>query len=254
MNTKRVLKLQIKQGEILMFDSRVQLLNDYAENYVEKGKDFLKEKGFWGNLLGLYNKSENSYDLNILSPEEISFQNLEAEGFAKFCKIGDVIVYLRTNDGVSELVITENEKIWDCSDWGTGYSLRTRFIAECYFMVTKDDFKIDESEAKVISALIGFIEPSHQEVLDSRNFVYWTLVEKVIEDDVVTNEELETMHKIRSALELSESNVDELHREALLDYYNAFKESAEENEIDLTKLTQIKTMAERLGISEDIFD
>jgi len=237
-----------------MFDSRVQLLNDYAENYVEKGKDFLKEKGFWGNLLGLYNKSDNSNDLYVFLPDEISFENLEADGFAKFCKIGDVVVYLRTNDGVSELVITENGKIWDCSDWGTGYSLRTRFIAECYFMVTKDDFKIDESEAKVMSALIGFIEPSHQEVLDSRNFVYWTFVEKVIEDDIVTNEELETMQKIREALNLSDSNVDELHREAIIDYYNTFKESARENEIDRDKLTQIKTMAEKLGISENIFD
>ena len=230
-----------------MFDTRIQLLNDYAEKYVEKGNEFLKEKGFWGNLLGLYTKSDNFNDLSIYSPEDVKFENLEDDGFAKFCKIGDVIIYLRIVDGLSELVITENGKIWDCNDWGMGYSLRTRFIAECYFMVTKDDFKIDESEAKVISALIGFIEPSHQEVLDSRNFVYWTLVENVIEDDIVTSEEIETMVKIREALGLSEANVDELHEEAIVDYYNSVNEATDEHEVDLEKLAKIKEMAEKFS-------
>ena len=238
----------------MMFETRVKLLNDYAEKYVKKGFEISKEKGFWGNLLGRHGRDENANELTIYSPSEIDFCNLEADGFVSFCKIGEVVIYLRIVDDLNEVVITENKKIWDCSDWGSGYTLRTRLLAECYFMVTKDDFKIDEAEMQVMSALIGFLEPSHQEVIDSRNFVYWTLIEKVIEDDIVTDEELETMYKIRQALELSEKNVDTLHKEAIIDYYIFVKNSSSETEIDLSKLAQIKNMAVKLGLSESIFD
>lgn len=237
-----------------MFETRVQLLSDYAEYYIDDGKKIIEGKDFWSNLLGAHESEDLAKSLSILSSDEAVYDNLELDGFAKFCKIGDVIIYIRKDEQDCDLVITENGKIWDCSHWGKGYSLRTRFIAECYFMVTKDDFIIDDDEATVMTALIGVLDPTHREILDSRILVYWTLVEKVIEDDIVTNEELEVMAKIREALEISEKNVDILHKKALLSYYKSVKNVENESDIDLFKLDSIKTMASKLGIDPKIFE
>ncbi|MEW6711957.1 MAG: hypothetical protein AB1403_19195, partial [Candidatus Riflebacteria bacterium] len=120
---------------------------------------------------------------------------------------------------------------------------------------TRDDFQIDDEEKLVLQAVIGYIEPSVEEIEEARNLVYWTLVENVLEDEVVTDDESETMFMIRQALALNEKDVYEIHRLSLLSRYNELREAQkEEKEIDLASFERLKRMADRLGISVELFD
>ena len=235
-----------------MLYARVQLLSDYAEQYFEKGAQIQQEKGLWGTLIGAFKGKPKR--LNYQSPEEdyLVVENLEERGFGKFCRINKVTIYLRKNDQNVEIAIAEKGKLWDISDWGHGYSFITRFIAECYFMVTKDDMIIDKDEQRVLLALFGCLEPSHQEILEARNLVYWTLIAKVIEDDIITDEEEATMAKIRETLNLKNKNIDSMHKEALKDHYQQVKES--DSQDTPQRLEKIRTMAYKLGINTEIFE
>jgi hypothetical protein len=235
-----------------MLYARVQLLSDYAEQYLEKGARIQKEKGLWGSLIGAFKGKPQRLEYQIPEEDYLVVENLEERGFAKFCRINKVTIYLRKNDQKVEVAIAEKGNLWDISDWGHGYSFITRFIAECYFMVTKDDMVIDQEEQKVLLALFGCLEPSHQEILEARNLVYWTLIAKVIEDDIVTDEEKETMAKIRETLSLTNKNVDSMHKEALKEHYLQVKESDDKDTPQ--RLEKIKTMAKRLDISAKIFE
>jgi len=124
----------------------------------------------------------------------------------------------------------------------------TRFIAECYFMITRDDYHIDDDERTVFRAIVGCIEATSQEILDARNIVYWTLIEKVVEDGVVTEEELSVMAKIRKELEIDSHNVEELHTKALNDYYDLVRQRHKESDYGLEELEKIQEMAKLLNV------
>ncbi|MGM0600800.1 MAG: hypothetical protein ACQETH_13400 [Candidatus Rifleibacteriota bacterium] len=238
-----------------MFESRVKLLSDYAATYSEQLKHQNDGSPFWQALMALFTGSRR--DLHISGPvEELpeTEAELENEGFAPFCEIDGRKIYFRKKADNIEVSIWQDREPWDLSEWGTGKEFVIRFIAECYFMVTRDDFKIDEEEHRVLKALIGYIQPTQDEIVQARNTVYWTLVEKVLEDNLVTDEESETLNKIREALEIDDSDAKEIHEQSLLEKFNLAKEAANENnQLDLEQLEKIKRMADRLGINPEDF-
>lgn len=238
-----------------MFASRVRLLSDYAERYHARINELPRETGFWAALMSIFKDSKRKQEIFGYSGAATSASELVEDGFAPFCEIDQRRIYFQKSPDEIQVAIIKGEEIWNLSDWGVGKEFVTRFIAECFFMVTRDDLKIDEEEQKVLNAIIGYIEPSQEEVEMARNMVYWTLVENVIEDDIVTEEESETMLKIRQALAVDEKYVYQLHKRALIERYQDLKNTTDnENEIDLTRFEKLKRMADRLGISEEIFD
>lgn len=237
-----------------MFSSRVRLLSDYAQRYQKKAQHLTHESGFWTALISLFKNQKRTIDIFGDSGAAASEEDLLQHEFTPFCEIDKRRIYFRRSNAELEVAIRDDKGPWDLSEWGLGKEFVVRFIAECYFMVTRDDLKIDDDEKAVLNALLGYIEPTAEEVEMARNMVYWTLIENVIEDDVVTDEESETMLKIREALQLDEKYVFQLHKRALLERYEELKEENQESqELDLTKFEQLKRMAERLGISEEIF-
>lgn len=232
-----------------MFESRVQLLSDYAERYMVKSEKIYQGNGFWEGLTSLFSPGKRSYEIYGTSFLEASEKDLLDDNYAPFCEIDQRKIYFRKDKEVCMVAIRCKEDLWDLSEWGEGEAFVTRLIAEVYFMVTRDDFKIDEDERKVLHALIGYIEPTLSEIIDARNMVYWTLVEAVMEDDLITEEEDEMMLNIREALQIKPEDACGLHRKALLERLEEAKEYCEENvEIDLAKLDKIKKMAEKLGV------
>ncbi|MFZ5952020.1 MAG: hypothetical protein ACOYXC_15035 [Candidatus Rifleibacteriota bacterium] len=238
-----------------MFSSRVRLLSDYAQQYQNKANLWSSTTGLWPALLSLFKEQARKFEIFGYAGGDISEETLMSLGFAPFCEIDRRRIYFHRNSHELQVAISLDDHFWDLTDWGAGKDFVVRFVAECYFMVTRDDFQIDDEEKLVLQAVIGYIEPSMEEMVEARNLVYWTLVENVLEDEVVTDDESETMFKIRQALALNEKDVYEIHRLSLLNRYNDLRESQkEEKEIDLTSFERLKRMAERLGISVELFD
>jgi hypothetical protein len=237
-----------------MFASRVKLLSDYAERYGSKAEKMCKNKGFWCSLFELLDPKERSFSISGTDLIGVDESELLTDSFAPFCEIDGRKFYFKKDQFVCQAAILSGNKTWDLSTWGADSDFIQRLIAECYFMVTRDDYRIDEDEQKVLQALIGYLEPTSFEINAARNMVYWTLIDKVIEDNLVTEEESDAMQKIREALNIDEQDVYELHTKALKDRYEELKqESQKDSQIDLMKLEQLKNMAEKMGISRKIF-
>jgi len=230
-----------------MLNERVKLLTDYAEKYMEKGLQLVGPKGFWQNLSEkLSGKSQRLPVAGI--GDEVPFEHLVEEGFVPFCKIDERIIHVKKNQQECWLAITEDDEVWDLSDWGEDEFFVTQFLAECYFMVTRDDFRIDEDERGVFLSIVGLLEATRREIADARVLVYWTLVENVIEDNVITEEEEATMAMIRDALEMKGEDIKDLHQKALQEYYDIVIRYSD-SEPDLEKIAGIKLMADKLGVS-----
>ncbi len=233
-----------------MLESRVMLLSDYAQKYVEKGRKVSEKKNFWGRMIAtMAGKEAVSRKLTAGLGDELRPNELTAEEFAPFCKIDDRIVYIKKNLSECWVAIVEEDALWDLSDWGENSCFITRFLAEVYFMITRDDFHIDDDEKMIFRALAGCLEATSQEVEDARSLVYWTLLDNVVEDAVITEEEEYTLAKIRMELELEDENVQDLHQKIINDYYSIACKFSEDGQPDFDQIEDIKEMATRLGVS-----
>lgn len=230
-----------------MLEERVKLLSDYAEKYMAKGLKLVGPKGFWQDLTEKLSGRGKRLPVAGIG-DEVPFEYLADEGFAPFCEIDNRIIHVKKDANECWIAITEDEEVWDLSDWGEDEFFVTQLLAECYFMITRDDFRIDEDERGVFLALVGLLEATQNEIADARILVYWTLVENVIEDNVITEEEEATMELIRDALEMKGNDIKELHQKALQEYYDIVIRYSED-EPDLEKIAGIKLMADKLGVS-----
>jgi len=233
-----------------MLESRVMLLSDYAQKYVEQGRKASEKKSFWGRMIGgMGGAKPSKRKLTAGLGDELQPGELAGEDFAPFCSIDDRTIHIKKTANECWVAIVEGDTLWDLSEWGEDYCFITRFLAEVYFMITRDDFHIDEDEKTVFQALTGCIEATSDEVSDARNLVYWTLLDNVIEDEVITDEESETLAKIRKELELDDRNVKELHQKIINDYYEITRKFNEDDEPDPDQLDNIREMAARLGVT-----
>lgn len=230
-----------------MFDQRATLLSDYAGQYLQKGRD-AEAGNLWTQMIGLFGNHKARPMICGFDGGEVSPEVLFDEGFAPFCKIDQRVIHVKKNQEECTVAISEGARTWDLSDWGEDYMFVTRFIAECYFMITRDDLHIDEDERMVFRALVGCLDATAQEIIDARNIVYWTLVEKVVEDGVVTEEELSAMASIRKELELDQHDVQTLHVKALNDYYELVRKQGEASPDGLEQLDKILKMAQLLNV------
>jgi hypothetical protein len=222
-----------------MFDQRVTLLSDYAGQYLQKGKN-AEGGSLWKQMIDLFASSKARPNIFGFSGSLESSDYLIDEGFAPFCKIDNRVIHLRKNQEECQIAVAENGKVWDLSDWGEDNMFVTRFLAECYFMITRDDYHIDDDERTVFRALAGCIQATPREIIDARNIVYWTLVEKVVEDGILTQEELDAMQKIRTELEIEDSDVQSLHFKALNEYYELMVKQSEKGMHTFKELDKIQ--------------
>jgi hypothetical protein len=238
-----------------MFASRVQLLSDYAQRYLKKARESQRKQGFFKSLFEILAPETRTFHIKGTEQNFSNEEELKNQGFVAFCEIDNRKIFFNKDQGVCLVAITCEGKPWDLSDWGSDSEFVQHLIAEVYFMVTRDDYRIDEDEELVLLALIGYLEPTESEIVSARNMVYWSLIEKVLEDNLVTEEETAQMLKIREAIKIDEEDVYDLHKEALLDRFNEFKQKQEqESQLDLAQLDKLKQMAEKLGIDSKIFD
>jgi len=224
------------------------LLSDYAQKYVEKGRATSEKKGFWKRMIGPMAGKNAPRKLTAGMGEELTLEELAGEAFVPFCSIDDRKIYIKKDAGECWVAIAENDSLWDLSEWGEDYCFITRFLAEIYFMITRDDFRIDEDEKTVFLALVGCLEATSKEVEDARCLVYWTLLDNVVEDEVITDEEDETLARIRQELELADTDIKELHQRIIEDYYNIARKFSEDGNLDDDQLENITAMASRLGV------
>lgn len=233
-----------------MLESRVMLLSDYAQNYLEKGRKAAEKAGFWGRMItAMSGTKQSERKITAGVGDELSPEDLAGEDFAPFCKIDDKTIYIKKTTDECWVAVVEDNELWDLTDWGEDYCFITRLLAEVYFMITRDDFRIDDDEKTVFQALTGCLEATSQEVIDARSLVYWTLLDNVVEDEVITDEEHETLARIRAELDLDDKNVAELHQKIIKDYYTIICNFSEDGEPDFDQLENIKEMAKRLGVS-----
>ena len=237
-----------------MLISRVRLLSDYAQRYQENASRLFKEPNIWSSVLNLFRDKKQKTRICGYEGIAKTEEELAQDGLVPFCEIDRRRIYFSKVRNEIIVAIRTRDEIWDLKEWGRDSEFVVRFIAECYFMVTRDDFKIDNEEKAVLQALIGYIEPAYDDLVAARNIVYWSLVENVIEDDEVTDEESEIMMRIRAALRIDEKEVFQIHRKALIEKYAELKaETHDAEELDLVRFEKLKRMAERLGVSSDIF-
>lgn len=233
-------------------EARVCLLSDFARSYLEKPAQRPTNKGFWSGLASFFGGGPAGVDARPTPLENPFEKQLGDEGYEPFCKIGEVRFFVKEEGKTRLLAILEGSQAWELDDWGTGSSFKSRLVAECFFMVTKDDFRIDEQEAEVLRAIFSFFDVARDEIATAKELVYWTLVENTMEDGVITDEEQGTMAAIVSALELSEQDRTELHQRAIdsqFDELFARPEGAPPpTDADIDR---IATMARRFGLDEE---
>jgi hypothetical protein len=230
-------------------EERVCLTSDYARQFTTKASVRTANKGFWSNLLERFNESRGEITLQPTSLAAPNPGSLEGLGYQPFCKIGEVRVHIREFGNLREVAILEDGQPWDLSEWGAGPTFKSRLVAEMYFMVTRDDFQIDEQEATVLMALFNCIRPSPEQIAEAKEMVYWTLVENTMEDGVITDEEQEVMGMIRVALELTPTEVATLHCKAVEERLREIIMRPDgEPAPTLTEVDQALQMADRLQV------
>lgn len=237
-----------------MSEKRVCLLSDFAAGFVEKGRKISGGNShyFWNGIIKAFSADANARDFYISGiSTELSTAQLEEEQFIKFCKIENRYIYVQKTQKECWVAIVENGSVWDLSDWGEDYCFVTRLIAEVYFMITRDDYRIDQDEKTVFEAIVGCIDASAAEIIDARCLVYYSLLENVIADRVITHEEEQEMALIRDALEMRASDVNELHRKLLKDYYSITLKFNSGQEISIQQQNEILEMADKLGVEVD---
>lgn len=238
-----------------MTEPRVGLLSDFARSFVEKGRIITceTEKGVWSEVLKSMSCSDMSRGRFISGiATELHLEQLLSEGFIPFCKIENRKVFIQKSDHECWVAITEDDIVWDLTEWGENYCFATRFMAEIYFMITRDDFFIDEEENLAFQALAGCIEITKRELTDARCLVYWTLLDHVIKDEVITEEEEKTMEMVREALQMENKDIVELHEKIIVDYCKITLEFNEGKKLDSEQISNIKAMTSKLGISPNI--
>jgi len=227
---------------------RVCLLSEVAEKFYAEPPGASAKKGFWSSLGGLLGTGKAKITVERADPQLLRPDDFNAAGFVPFAKIGEVFIHLKIAGNHREVAVIENDTPWDLSDWGEADTFRSRFLAECYFMVTKDDFQIDEHETKVLHALFNCLQPSSQEIIEAKGMVYWTLVASTMEDRVLTEEEMDTMDKVIAALELSKDDLRILHENAILDKFTELRDNAEQDPVTEEKIEMIERMAANVGL------
>jgi hypothetical protein len=233
-------------------EARVCLLSDLARSCLEKPAERQAPRGFWSSLSTLFGKERGDVEARPCPFDNPFEKQLLDEGYIPFCKIGDIRFLVKEEGPHRYLAIMENGQTWDLSEWGSGTIFRSRLVAETYFMVTKDDFRIDEQEAEVLRAIFAFFQVTSEEIAAAKELVYWTLVENTMEDGVITDEEQETMARITAALELSDEDRLELHRRAIDQRFNElFSRPAGAPPPTEADIATICEMARRFGLEEE---
>lgn len=233
-------------------EPRVSLLSNLAREFLVKPPSRKESTGFWSGLSSFFKKQKAAFQARPSPLETVFEKSLGDEGYIPFCKIGDVRMHVKEEGQTRYLVVTEPGQSWDLSEWGTGDEFKARLVAEAYFMVTKDDFQIDEAETEVLRAIFAYFEITPEEIANAKEMVYWTLVESTMEDGVITDEEQETMARIMTALELTEADRLELHRRAIEDRFSELFDRPEgEPPATAEEIEAIAQMARRLGLEEE---
>lgn len=227
---------------------RVSLLSSTAREFLTKPAAPKKTGGFWSGLIFLFEDPEDRGNIYPPPMDLTKETDLISLGYEPFAKIGEVRILIKIYEKDREVAFSENGELWDIADWGVGSRFRSRFLAECYFMVTKDDFKIDEREKEVLNALFGCLNPTREEINEAKAMVYWTLVESTMEDRILTDEEQDTMDQIIAALELTEKDLKELHEKAIQERFADLTENAENDPITEEKIAKIEKMATIVGL------
>ena len=210
--------------------------------------------GFWSGIREFFSKKDSTILLEPAQVASIPESQLANSGFIPFCKIGDVRLYLKIEGSSRSMAIYENGKPWELEEWGGGSDLKSRTIAEFYFLVTKDDFRIDESESQVILALINCIEPTADEVAQAKTMVYWTLIESTLEDGILTDEEQDSMYKIQQALELSQKELDVLHKKAIQERFEELVDRPADLPVTLKEIDSIIELGHILGLDPEFIE
>jgi hypothetical protein len=188
------------------------------------------------------------------TPPPVDFADLSARGFGPFARIRTVRLHVLPSQRVQEIVFEENGAFWDLSEWGEKTHFKSRVLAECYFLVTRDDFQIDAAEAEVLRALTTFLQPAHFEAAMAREIVYWSLVDHVLEDNVLSEEEEGILERIAIALSLTRHEQNTLHLKAIREKLEGLATRTEGQTITMAEIDAVLAMAERLRVPEAGYD
>jgi hypothetical protein len=198
-------------------ETRAFLLSPTAETYaIRQPVASAPQAGFWAGVKEFFKPAPARHTCvgEQIHPEE---GQRRAQGYLPFCRVDDISLWIQETNTEKKLALFRAEVPLDLADWGTGSELKCRLISEFYFLVTKDDFKIDDEEARVMMALINFLQPTPDEITYSRQLVYWSLVNVVCEDNIITSEERATTQAIAAALDIPPSEYKTLHQKIILE-------------------------------------
>lgn len=233
----------------------VRLLSARAEAcYQESVSGKKGPKGFWAGLKTLFGKTGGSRRLSLPPVGGLKSADLEPKGFQPFCQVRDVGMWIMEEADVCHLVFSRNGEIWDISEWNETGMLGARVLAEFYFMVIKDDFQIDAEERKVLQAVTSLLQIPTDQIEAAKALVFWSLVDSVCEDDVVTDEENEQLGKIIKALEISANEQMDLSVRMVKEKFEEILQEAPPRDIVEVRVDKIRNMAKMLGVADSAFE
>lgn len=233
----------------------VRLLSERAETcYQESVSSKKGPKGFWAGLKTLFGTTKGNRCLSLPSVEGLKCADLESKGYQPFCQVRDVAMWIREEADVCHLVFSRDGEIWDISEWNETGMLGARVVAEFYFMVIKDDFQIDAEERKVLQAVTSLLQITTDQVEAAKALVFWSLVDSVCEDDVVTDEENEQMAKIIKALEISAQEQMDLSVRMVKEKFDGILQDAPPRDIVEVRVNKIRNMAKMLGVADNVVE
>lgn len=232
-------------------EKSVRLLSSFAESFFQSSSSpSAAKKGFWNSVRNFFSSEKNETTFRKPSLGKITPEELKARGYTGFAQVREVAIWVKSEGNSHEIVFLEKGESWNLEEWGDGSTLKSRLIAELYFLVTKDDFQIDKDEAVVMLAFTSFVKPTADEISDAKTMVYWTLVESVMEDGIITEEEQGTMAKITTALDLSSAELTVLHERAIESQLQETFEGPRPDEEVLSRVEKTVQMARTLKIDE----
>lgn len=235
---------------------QAQLMSDFARECAAKGDWRVSTTPFWVRLLGTtLPQRSNAVRLTHPPYPPQSLEEIAKRGFAPFISLGEIQLFERLGAGdTREIVLFNGSDFWDTEEWHEVGNFKSRLLAELYFRATRDDLHIDEQEQEVLRAVTGLIQPDRAELGLARSMLYWTLVDKVLEDDVVTDEEQTTMQLIQQELGLTAEELVDVHREGLKEKILVLRKRYAGTVVPFGPIDELHLIAGRLGLKPDEYD
>jgi len=230
-------------------NSRAQLLSDYAKSFISTGEN--QKMGFWSQLKAACKTNLNQTIVVPVTIDEAKKENdYVAVGFIPFCSIGGIRILVRPSENKREIIALENDSYCDLGIRESS-QCEALVLAVLYLSAINDDFMISKEEADVIEAFLKCLQSSSSTIYQAKQFAFLGILNKFMDDKIVSDYEKLSISKFAEALELKKDDIPlvELEIVTVIDNINSLLSNKEVD--DSAIMTLIKELQEMLGVIDN---